>query len=228
MQNSFEDLELKLDYTFKNKTILKKSLTHSSYANEHGDDLNAHNQRLEFLGDAILEIVVSEKLFEDFEDDDEGRLTTKRANLVCEENLSKVAYDIELYQYIYHSNGMTKDDIKNNDNILCDTLEAVIAAIYLDGGYNEAKRFILENIYYKFDIISTNYKSVLREYCNRHKIELEYKLLNEFGPDHKKSFEVCCLLNNKCYKSAIGKSKKKAEQIAAKNVINDLDIKENI
>ena len=224
MQNDFNSLELKIDYTFNNKSLLKKCLTHPSYANEHGTDKNDNNQRLEFLGDAVLEMIITDKLYHDFDKDDEGVLTNKRANIVCEENLAKVAIDIELYKYILHSNGMTQDDIKVNKNILCDSIESLIAAIYLDGGYEEANKFVLDKIYYTFDSITTNYKSILREYCNKERIELEYKLLKEFGPDHKKSFEIACVLDNKQYKSAIGLSKKSAEQDAAKIVIEELNI----
>ena len=228
MQNDFTNLELKIDYNFNDKLLLTKCLTHPSYANEHGTDKNDNNQRLEFLGDAVLELVITDKLYTDYTKEDEGILTNKRANIVCEENLSKVALDIELYKYILHSNGMTQDDIKNNKNILCDTLEALIAAIYIDGGYEEAIKFILDKIYYSFDTVVINYKSILREYCNKERIELEYKLLKQFGPDHKKSFEIACILDNKQFKSAIGLSKKSAEQEAAKIVIEELNIKDNI
>lgn len=228
MQNDNNSLELKIDYSFTNKSLLKKCLTHPSYSNEHGTDKNDNNQRLEFLGDAVLEMIITDKLYADYQNDDEGSLTNKRANIVCEENLSKVAFDIELYKYILHSNGMTEDDIRVNKNILCDTVEALIAGIYLDGGYDEATNFVLDKIYYSFENSITNYKSILREYCNKERIELEYRLLKQFGPDHRKSFEIACVLNNKQYKSAIGLSKKSAEQEAAKIVIEELNIKDNI
>lgn len=228
MQNNISDLELKIDYSFNDKSLLTKSLTHPSYSNEHGNDKNDNNQRLEFLGDAVLELVITDKLYIDYTKDDEGLLTNKRANIVCEENISKVALDIELYKYILHSNGMTQDDIKSNNNILCDTLEALIAGIYIDGGYEEVEKFILDKIYYNFNGITANYKSILREYCNKERIALEYKLLKQFGPDHRKSFEIACILDNKCFKSAIGLSKKSAEQEAAKIVIDELNIKGNI
>lgn len=228
MQNDINNLELKIDYIFNDKALLIKSLTHPSYANEHGTDKNDNNQRLEFLGDAVLEMIITDKLYQDYAKEDEGLLTNRRANIVCEEYLSKVATDIELYKYILHSNGMTEEDIKSNKNILCDTVESLIAGIYLDGGYEYAKEFILDKIYYKFEGMKTNYKSILREYCNKERIELSYKLIRDFGPAHKKSFEIACLLNDKEYNSAIGLSKKTAEQEAAKIVINELNIKGNI
>lgn len=228
MQDNFYELEQKIDYVFNDKSLLKKALTHPSYSNEHGNDKNDNNQRLEFLGDAVLELIITNQLYIDYSKDDEGKLTNKRANIVCEENLSKVALDIELYKYILHSNGMTENDIENNKNILCDTIESLIASIYLDACYDVAKDFVLNYIYYKFENTITNYKSILREYCNKERINLEYKLLDSQGPAHKRSFEIACVLNNKLYKSAIGLSKKSAEQKAAKIVIEELDIKENI
>lgn len=225
MLNNLSNLQSNIDYHFKDTNILIKSLKHPSYSNEHGDK-NDNNQRLEFLGDAILELIISDELYNDFEDLDEGVLTKKRANIVCEDTLSNVALDIDLYKYILHSNGFREHDIKNNKNILCDALESLIAAIYIDGGLESAKKFVLDYIYTKHNDDLINYKSIIREYCNKEKIELEFRLLNEKGPAHKKEFEVCCVLDGKKFKSAIELSKKKAEQLASKIVIEELNIKE--
>lgn len=215
-------LQNEINYYFKDENLLLLSLTHPSYANEHNKCQT--NQRLEFLGDAVLELVSSDFLYKNFNDYNEGKLTKIRANLVCENSLSKVARDIKLYNYLLIGNGENADQIKNNNSIMCDTIEALIGAIYLDSDIDEASKFIKKYILTNDNMIfrKDDYKSIIQEIANRDKVTLQYELVKEYGPDHDKSFIIKINYDNKIIEEGFGKSKKEAEQDAARLALNKI------
>lgn len=215
-----EQLEKKLGYTFKNKSLLQTALTHSSYANER-KEYTPFNERLEFLGDSVLGFVVAEYIFKHLKKLPEGELTRIRATLVCEKSLFDLAQSIELGKYLRLGHGEDLNGGRERPSILSDAFEAVIAAIYLDGGMDSAADFILKVMggvindreYKPF----VDYKTRLQEIVqNNPGDELRYELVGEKGPDHAKVFTVAVVLNNNVFSTADGKSKKQAEQNAAK------------
>lgn len=217
------DLEQALGYTFSNKALLQTALTHSSHANEFYHDSLRSYERLEFLGDSILGFVVAEYLFRKYPGWPEGQLTRTRAEIVCERSLAAVATNIHLGEYLLLGHGGEQDGSRKRESILCDVVESVIAATYLDGGFAAAKdvidRLILANV-----TVTTrkdeDYKTRLQELVQRKKNQqLSYQLTGERGPDHAKSFQVEVLLNGKPVGSGEGSSKKRAEQMAAKVAI---------
>ena len=221
-----DDLEKKINYFFKNKDLLKKAFIHPSYVNEHKKDNLTDNQRLEFLGDAVVELVVSNYLYNNFIDYDEGMLTKTRIKIVCEQTLSAVAKKLDLYKYLICGNGENIEKVKHNNSVLCDTYEAHIAAVYIDGGLTEVtkvlnKTLLIDDI---INSIDTDYKSILYEYASKEKIDIQYKVEDEIGPDHNKKFVIALYLNNKLVSRGIGSSKKNAEQEAAKKQIDKLDL----
>lgn len=222
IRESIRAFEEKIGYEFKNKTYIQTALTHSSFANEH-KEFN-YNERLEFLGDSILGLVVSDYLFRARNDLPEGKLTRLRANVVCEESLSVVARKINLGDHLFLGKGEKTSGGSDRDSILADATEAVIAAIYLDGGFDQAKDFILSNLR---DTIAKNidgnifrdYKTILQEIIQGNNGKISYKLVGESGPDHDKEFEM----QVKCGQDTIGigkgKNKKEAEKEAARDAL---------
>lgn len=216
------DIEKEIGYSFNDPAILKEALSHSSYTNE--GKAGSNNERLEFLGDSILSLVVSEKLFLDYHELPEGELSKIRAGLVCEKSLYKFAERIRLGKYMYLGKGEDRTGGRNRPSILADSFEALIAAIYLDGGLEEARLFILRFIpkninAQKFRPLS-DYKTALQEIIQQNKEEkIEYKLISESGPDHDKIFDVHVRLNSNVIGKGKGKSKKQAEQDAAKEAM---------
>lgn len=210
------ELEKNLDYTFKNKDLLKQALTHSSYANE------AHtqsNERLEFLGDSVLSLVVSDHIYTRF-NTPEGELTKLRASLVCEASLYEFAKELELGKFVLLGKGEQQYRGNERPSMLADAFEAVLAAIYLDGGMEPAKklvlRFVKEDLIHTERITFKDYKTKLQEVIQKNPEEhLEYVLVDEKGPDHAKEFTVELRLNSNVIARGIGKSKKSAEQNAA-------------
>ena len=210
------ELEKNLDYTFKNKDLLKQALTHSSYANE------AHtqsNERLEFLGDSVLSLVVSDHIYTRF-NTPEGALTKLRASLVCEASLYEFAKELELGKFVLLGKGEQQYRGNERPSMLADAFEAVLAAIYLDGGMEPAKklvlRFVKEDLIHTERITFKDYKTKLQEVIQKNPEEhLEYVLVDEKGPDHAKEFTVELRLNSNVIAQGIGKSKKSAEQNAA-------------
>ena len=210
------ELEKNLDYTFKNKDLLKQALTHSSYANE------AHtqsNERLEFLGDSVLSLVVSDHIYTRF-NTPEGELTKLRASLVCEAALYEFAKELELGKFMLLGKGEQQYRGNERPSMLADAFEAVLAAIYLDGGMEPAKklvlRFVKEDLIHTERITFKDYKTKLQEVIQKNPEEhLEYVLVDEKGPDHAKEFTVELRLNSNVIAQGIGKSKKSAEQNAA-------------
>ena len=218
-----EAFEKNLRYTFKNKNLLENALTHSSYANEIRNGI-ASNERLEFLGDSVLSIVVSKYLFEKFSHLPEGELTKLRASLVCEKSLCGFARELDLGKYLKLGKGEEKGGGRERDSILADAFEAVLAAMFLDGGMEIAKkhvmRFVIPELSHSEDEVFKDYKTALQEIIQRNPEEsVAYFLTGESGPDHDKLFEVEVRLNSNVIGTGKGKSKKRAEQMAAKQAL---------
>ena len=215
------DFEKRIGYEFKDSALLTCALTHSSYANEHKRSIPC-NERLEFLGDSVLGIVTAEYLFKHYADA-EGELTRLRAALVCESSLAKFAKQINLGDEIFLGKGERQTGGNERPSILSDAFEAVIAAIYIDGGKAEAEKFILSFIVDALSHEETqirDYKTLLQEFIQQNPGEhIEYILVGESGPDHAKSFEVEVHLNSNVIGRGKGKSKKQAEQAAAKEAL---------
>ena len=216
-------LEENLRYEFKNKKLLINALTHSSYANEARDGVSS-NERLEFLGDSVLSIVVSEYIYKEFNNLPEGELTKLRASLVCEKSLCQFSRELDLGKYLRLGKGEDKGGGRERDSILADAFEAVLAAMYLDGGFNMAKnhvmRFIKNELKHTDDEVFKDYKTALQEIIQRNPEEsVTYILKSESGPDHDKVFEVEVRLNSNTIGKGMGKNKKQAEQSAAKEAL---------
>ncbi len=223
-------LENKIGYSFKDKSLLSLALTHSSYANEKGD-ASACNERLEFLGDSVLSIIVSEYIFANFKNSLEGDLTKLRASLVCEKSLCAFSKELGIGEYILLGKGEEQNGGRNRPSILADAFEAVLAAIYLDAGMEQAKkhvlRFVTEELKHRDDEVFKDYKTTLQEVIQRNREEqLSYVLVAESGPDHDKSFTVEVRLNSNVIGSGTGRSKKQAEQKAAKQALALMGITE--
>lgn len=218
-----ESLEKKLQYKFNNINYLKNALTHSSYANEVRDGFTS-NERLEFLGDSVLSVIVSEYIFEKFPNMPEGELTRLRASLVCEKALCSFARELHLGDYIMLGKGEERGGGRERDSILADAFEAVLAAIFLDGGMVPAKehimRFVLRDVKHTSEETFKDYKTTLQEIIQRNPEEsVTYILTNQSGPDHNKSFTVEVRLNSNIIGVGSGSSKKRAEQMAAKQAL---------
>ncbi len=218
-----EKLERTLHYSFLDKRLIETALTHSSFANERGPGVQ-YNERLEFLGDAVLSIVVSDYIFKNLTDMPEGELTRVRATLVCEKSLCDLARAIHLGDYLRLGRGEDLSGGRDRPSILADAFEAVIAAIYLDGGMEAASAFILRNM---SSLLSNrtytpfvDYKTRLQEIVQQNpEDQLEYHLAGEEGPDHAKIFTVQVILDNNVFSTGRGRSKKAAEQDAAKEAL---------
>ena len=220
-----KSLEENIGYTFKDKELLRKALTHTSYAYEHNVE---SNEKLEFLGDSILEFISSDYLYSNYQNLKEGEMTKVRATVVCEASLHKVAQMHNFSDFLH----LGKSE-KNTGNgvrpaILADSVEAVIAAIYLDGGLEEAKKFISENLKESIKIASQHvgqkdYKTVLQEKLQKNgEVEIKYTIIKETGPDHDKTFEAQVECNHKILAIGSGKSKKLAEMEAARRALNNI------
>lgn len=221
-----KELEKNIGYSFRNKELLELALSHSSYANEkHG---RQDNERLEFLGDSVLGFITAEYLFSTLENRPEGELTKLRANAVCEKSLAVFANEINLGDYILLGKGEMMTGGKERPSILSDAFESVIAAIYLDGGMEEAKKFVLRFVSTSTTdtVKATDYKTMLQEVIQKNPDEhLTYRLVAESGPDHNKEFTVEVYLNSNCIGTGKGHSKKKAEQAAAREALELMGIK---
>ena len=219
-------LEEKLGYTFQNRALLENALTHSSCANESRGKLQS-NERLEFLGDSILGMVVADHLYRNHPDLPEGVLTRTRAALVCEDSLVVVAEELGLGQYLRLGKGEETGGGRNRPSIRADAVEAVLAAVYLDGGIGSARKIIQKYILSREVAGLTkprDYKTALQELVQRESGQvLAYRLTGEEGPDHNKRFFVEVTLNGKSVGQGSGRSKKEAEQMAAKAAIEVLN-----
>lgn len=218
-------LEKKLGYTFRDKGLLEHALTHSSYANEHREAGLTSNERLEFLGDSVLGLVVADDLYRTHSDMPEGDLTRLRAALVCENSLVHVANELNLGRYLRLGKGEDAGGGRTRPSILADAVEAVLAAVYLDGGIGEARKLIrallLERV--ENSPLERDYKTTLQELVQRESGQvISYRLTKEQGPDHAKFFTVEVDLNGSPLGIGAGSSKKEAEQAAAKAAIEKL------
>lgn len=217
MQNKIQELEQIIQYEFKDKSLIKQALTHSSYANEHRGKC-LHNERIEFLGDAVLELAVSEYLFQNYPKKNEGQMTKIRSSLVCEFTLSQCARDISIGSYLYLSKGEEMTGGRERNSILCDAFESVIGAIYLDSGFEEARKFIDRYLLQDVEDKTLFYdaKTMLQELVQGNNWGvLSYTLLEEKGPDHNKEFLVQVQVGERALGSGVGRTKKAAEQQAA-------------
>ena len=217
-----ERLEETIGYSFKDKKLLELALTHSSYSNDKKMGKLKNNERLEFLGDAVLELASSEFLFEEYSNKPEGELTRLRASLVCEPTLAEDARAISLNSYLRLGHGEENTGGRFRDSIISDALEALIGAIYLDGGFANAKEFILKFVLNDIENKHLFYdsKTILQEIVQKqYKERVEYMLIGEKGPDHNKSFEVEAVFRNVVLGKGVGATKKRAEQQAAYEAI---------
>lgn len=223
-----DELSLRLGYTFKDISLLKNALTHSSYANETRA-LDSSNERLEFLGDSVLSIIVSDYIYKTYKNLPEGELTKLRASLVCEKSLCGFSKQLGLGEYLLLGKGEQQNGGSNRPSILADAFEAVLAAMYLDGGMEVARkhvmRFILDELKHTDDEVFKDYKTYLQEVIQKNPEEqLTYVLKDEKGPDHDKLFTVEVHLNSNVIGVGEGKSKKAAEQAAAKQALKLMGI----
>ncbi len=222
MKDKIGELENNLDLHFNNKDLLLQALCHRSYLNENHDFYLGHNERLEFLGDAVMELIVTEYLFLNYPDKSEGELTTWRAALVNTKVIGKAAKEIGLYDYILLSKGESRETGKSRLCIMADTFEALIGAVYLDLGYERSKKFIEDNLIKELPRIIElelyrDPKSVLQEEMQKENgVTPEYEVISETGPDHKKKFKVGVLCGKDVVGEGEGYSKKNAEEKAAK------------
>ena len=223
-QNRYEELEQVIGYSFIEKKHLDIAFTHKSYANEKTCVKLESYERYEYLGDAILEFLTSEYLFNNYPEKTEGELTKLRASLVCEATLSKLARDLKLGYYGLFSKGERNTGGQNRDSILCDMFESLLGAIYNDGGLEPARKFVetflLTDIEHKQ--LFYDAKSNLQEYAQKHEKQLSYIILEERGPDHDKEYVVQVMLNEEKGALGVGHNRKAAEQMAAFNTLNSL------
>jgi ribonuclease-3 len=216
-----KNFQKKINYNFKDQDLLKQALLHRSYLNEHKDVTLPHNERLEFLGDAVLELVVTDWLFREYPDKPEGELTSYRAALVNANTCSSVASDLEVNDLLLLSKGEARDTGRARQIILANVYEALVGAIYMDGGYEPARKFIAETIFPKADeMIKKNITEDYKSYFQRKAQEVEsvtpaYRVLSEAGPDHDKNFVVGLYLEKEKIAEGRGHSKQEAEQSAA-------------
>ena len=216
------ELEKTVGYTFQDPKLLELALTHSSYAHEHYAGKRHDNERLEFLGDAVLELVSSDYLFHNYNEYPEGELTKLRASIVCEQSLAMCAEAISLGKYLRLGNGEDSTGGRLRASITSDAMEALIGAIYLDGGFANAKEFITRFVLNDLENKKLFYdsKTILQEIVQRDFNEpLSYELLAEEGPDHDKKFRMQAKIGEKAYGVGVGHTKKRAQQLAAYETI---------
>lgn len=223
------DLEARLGLTFRNRSLLWQALTHTSYANEHPDSGVEHNERLEFLGDAVLELATSEYLYRHYPQLPEGDLTKARASIVCEESLHRHAQELGLGDCLLLGHGEWVNGGARRPSILADTFEAVLGAVYLDQGWDAAREYVWRQLKSELaNVLSghkqvADYKTQLQERIQRHPGQnIVYELLAAVGPDHDKQFKVAVRINGLGCGVGVGRSKKAAEQAAAKVALDHI------
>ena len=225
MENNLKKLEQTIGYQFTAKSLLEQAMTHSSYANEKHLGKLGCNERLEFLGDAVLELISSDFLYARFSKVPEGELTKKRASLVCEPSLAYCAREFGLPQFLLLGKGEDMTGGRNRDSIVSDATEALLGAIYLDGGFASAKEFVLKFILNDIEHKQLFYdsKTILQEIVQEKGTQpVEYVLIAEEGPDHNKSFTVEARVNGRLMGTGTGHTKKAAEQAAAYQAIREI------
>ena len=222
---NFEKIEKEIGYEFKNKQLLETALTHTSYAYENKKQ---SNEKLEFLGDSILEFISSEYIYHNYPKLKEGEMTKVRASVVCEDSLQKIAKMHNFSDFLYLGKSERTSQKEVRPAIMADSIEAVIAAIFLDGGLEEAKKFILNNLAKPIENATKNigqkdYKTVLQEVLQKNgNVDIEYVIVDEKGPDHEKVFTAEVKFNNKILATGEGKSKKQAEMEAAQKALENI------
>lgn len=225
------DLEHRLNYYFNDRSLLKNALLHKSFGNENKKYKNINNERLELLGDAVLGLVVAEYLYK-YKKANEGTLAKIKSMIVSEPILAKISRNLKVGEYLMMSKGEELTGGRDRDSILGDVFEAILGAIYLDAGFEEAKNFVLSHIEKYIENIETNeetldYKTLLQEYVQKHfKVFPIYKVVKESGPDHLKEFEISVQVGEYIGSATAG-NKKKAEQLSAKDLCKKLGVKYN-
>lgn len=224
------ELQEKVQYTFKDKSLLNKALIHRSYGNENWEFKNVNNERLELLGDAVLDLIVTEYLFTHFPESSEGELAKLKSMIVSEPVLADISFEMELGKYLMLSKGEELTGGRERESILGDAFEALLGSIYLDSDFETAKIFALRFLKYRIEHINENedlidYKTILQEFSQRmyKKIPI-YDVLKEVGPDHKKVFEIGVRITEETIGTGIGKNKKTAEQHAAKSACEKMGV----
>lgn len=216
-----DPIEEILGYRFRDAGLLQEALTHKSHAFETGS--GRHNERLEFLGDSVLAVVVAHHLFELFPDEDEGRLSQRKSALVSRAAMARWAQGLELGRHMRLGSGEESTGGRTRPSILSNALEALIGALYLDGGFEEARRFIRRLLDRLDEFVETDFKSRLQEVVQkRHKVPPSYELLGTTGPDHEKTFSVRVMMGSRALGAGTGRTKKEAEQNAAEDALANL------
>ena len=226
MNTNIDDLQSSIEYSFKDEKLLVTALTHKSYIVNAPETGDVNNERLEYLGDAVLELVTSDFLFKNYKQMSEGEMTKLRASLVCEPALAIDAREIDLQDFIFLGKGEENTGGRSRDSIVSDAFEALIGAIYLDGGMEEATKFIcsfvLNDIEHKQKFYDS--KTTLQEMVDATNLgSLHYEIVNESGPDHNKVFDAVVKLNDEVIGSGTGQTKKHAEQNAAVDALNKIN-----
>lgn len=225
IKKDIEEIQGVLKYKFQRVETLQEALVHSSYANETKKKNIMYNERLEFLGDSVLSLVVSDYIFNKYKNLPEGELTKVRANVVCEASLADRAKEMNLGKYLLLGKGEENTGGRNRDSILADAFEAVLGALYIDGGFEAARAFILASLSNSIELASTgtvlrDYKTHLQELLqSKSSDKITYNVVNTYGPDHEKTFDVEVATSDCVIGKGRGKSKKEAEQNAAKEAI---------
>ena len=226
MNTNIDDLQNSIEYSFKDEKLLVTALTHKSYIVNAPETGDVNNERLEYLGDAVLELVTSDFLYKNYKQMSEGEMTKLRASLVCEPALAIDAREIDLQDFIFLGKGEENTGGRNRDSIVSDAFEALIGAIYLDGGMDEATKFIcsfvLNDIEHKQKFYDS--KTTLQEMVDATNLgSLHYEIVKESGPDHNKVFDAVVKLNDEVIGSGTGQTKKHAEQNAAVDALNKIN-----
>lgn len=230
---NFSELQVRIKYHFKNIKLLEHALVHRSYGNENWDYKNVNNERLELLGDAVLDLIVTEYLYKNYNKSTEGELAKLKSMIVSEPVLAEIALEIKIGEYMFLSKGEEITGGRKRHSILGDAFEALLGAIYLDSNFDTVKQFALEYLKYRIDHIEENeelidYKTILQEYSQREFKKIpKYDVIEEIGPDHDKSFKIGVKIKNSIVGEGIGKNKKSAEQIAAKHACEKIGVKIN-
>ncbi|MBC8016738.1 MAG: ribonuclease III [Sporomusaceae bacterium] len=228
--DALHKLAKKLNVGFTTIDLLHQALTHTSHANECKNSTMLHNERLEFLGDAVLDLIVSEYLFRQFTSLPEGELTKARAVIVCEPTLARCSAKLGIGEYLYLGKGEAGSGGRERTSILADAFEAIIGAIYLDSGFENATKFVLKQLQTDLSLVARgeyvkDYKTLLQEVVQKKTdSKINYEIIDESGPDHHKMFRVAVFVNGHQMGSGLGKSKKEAEQLAANQALIKLKI----
>lgn len=230
-RSDLDEAQRAIGYGFRNIQLLKEALTHKSHVNEAKDKSQKYNERLEFLGDAVLALVVSEHLAALFPNSTEGELSKRKARLVSEASLARAASRLNLGTLLWLGRGEELTKGREKHSLLADAMEAIIAAIYLDGGLEQARAFVLrvlggtgegQSTWHEAAIVQ-DYKTWLQEWCQkRYETLPRYATIREFGPDHQKTFEVQVWVGETALGMGIGRTKKEAEQMAAKQALDEV------